>query len=333
MDFKIFEAGSDDNGRRLDRVIRKFLRVDSLAQVYKCLRNGLIKVNGKKQKQDYRVCSGDRISIAAILIEESKTSIKPNNHQAKPLDENLVLFRNQHLLFINKPYDLSVQQAESNQNALNLMVQDDYIFHHPVSESISFSTGPLHRLDRKTTGIICFSQSLEGARWFSDAIKSHEAKKTYLAVIQGRLAKSEQWSEFIEKNTDSSQNKVVKKGANFHTVSVSLEDKNGKLSLTDVEPLGYGTYKNTPVTLAKFVIHTGRTHQIRAVSSCHNHPLLGDTAYGGIKIKEDQDFYLHAWKLKLPENNLELPGELKCPVSDSFRKILLLSLINYNGEL
>ena len=70
----------------------------------------------------------------------------------------------------------------------------------------------------------------------------------------------------------------------------------------------YGKINNTEYTLAKIQIETGRTHQIRAQAAFHNFPLLGDTAYGGIKLNEKQDFFLHAIKLEFPTDNpLNLP--------------------------
>ncbi|MBQ8211585.1 MAG: hypothetical protein IJZ27_03530, partial [Treponema sp.] len=69
-------------------------------------------------------------------------------------------------------------------------------------------------------------------------------------------------------------------------------------------PIKYGSFKNIELTLVKIEINTGRTHQIRAQAALHNHPLLGDTAYNGIKIDQNQDFFLHAQTLILPKNNL-----------------------------
>jgi 23S rRNA pseudouridine955/2504/2580 synthase len=63
--------------------------------------------------------------------------------------------------------------------------------------SLSFKTGPLHRLDRKTTGLLAFSQNLQGAQWFSQKIKSHEIQKVYLALLEGNLCQNQIWEENI----------------------------------------------------------------------------------------------------------------------------------------
>ena len=55
MEFREFTAGKDDDGRRLDRILRIFLKDKSLGEIYSLLRKGLIKVNKKKAKPDLHV--------------------------------------------------------------------------------------------------------------------------------------------------------------------------------------------------------------------------------------------------------------------------------------
>ena len=63
MDFVDFTAGSDDNDRRLDKVIRIFASNLPLTEIYKAIRKGLIKVNDKKSSQSDHVKKGDKIII------------------------------------------------------------------------------------------------------------------------------------------------------------------------------------------------------------------------------------------------------------------------------
>ena len=115
------------------------------------------------------------------------------------------------------------------------------------------------------------------------------------------------WEDFIEKDENQ-------KSKNFHTVNASTnktESKNQKNAITIVEPIKYGSFKNIEITLVKIEIKTGRTHQIRAQAALHNHPLLGDTAYNGIKIDQNQDFFLHAQTLILPKTNDYLLKDIK----------------------
>ncbi|MBQ0052586.1 MAG: RluA family pseudouridine synthase [Treponema sp.] len=320
MNFTHFTAGKDDEGRRMDKLLRRFLTQESLSSLYKSLRKGLIKLNGKKCEGNSRVSEGDDIQIADFLLSLDEAGSK-KNVEAEPVCEDWVLFRSEDLLILNKPYDIPVQPG-SEEKALSEYVEADYEYFHQEKDSLSFKCGPLHRLDRKTTGIIVFSQSLKGAQWFSKSIHDHESKKTYLGLCQGNFSGSEDWIDNIEKNDDGKES--------FHKVSVG--EKSGKEAVTHATALAHGKYNGTEVTLVQYVIETGRTHQIRSQTSFHGHPLLGDVAYGGKKIDSKitgQDFFLHAWQLDFPSERMEgLPKKIVCGISTKFKKMLNDSLIN-----
>ena len=326
MEFIRFKTGKDDEGRRLDRIAKKLLSEENLSQLYKALRNGLIKVNEKKQKGEYRIQKGDEIKIASFLAENAVLADKKNQEKITPLPEEWIVLRTRELLFLNKPYDLPVQKSKAGERALNVLVQEDYDFQN-IRKSLSFRTGPLHRLDRRTTGLIAFSQNLEGAQAFSKAIQEHRIKKTYLAIVEGALEQTETWTEKIsrnEKDLDSSK---------FHTVSVNSDSKNSKESNTTAIPIAYGKYKGIQVSLVKFIISTGRTHQIRATSAYHSHPLLGDTVYGARQISEKQLLFLHSYSLEFQENLFSLSKKIVCPPGENFVSVLNSALINLPCEL
>ncbi len=328
MEFIHFSAGKDDNGRRLDKIVRNLLSEENLSGLYKAIRSGLIKVNGKKQKGEYRITSGDDICIADFLTLKSDFHKKEEKaNEASPLPVEWIIFKNQSLVFINKPYDLSVQKSHAGETSLNELVQKDYDFFNSKKTSLSFKTGPLHRLDKKTTGIIAFSQDLKGAQWFSQIVREHKIQKNYLALVEGTLEKPQLWTDKILREDESQKIKT------FHTVKVNSNDENSKESITQAIPLAHGTYLKKRVTLVKFNIKTGRTHQIRASSAFHGHPLLGDTAYGAEKINEKQTLFLHAWTLILPENSLGIPQKITCPPGENFVSILDTCLIKLPQEL
>ncbi|WP_147612478.1 RluA family pseudouridine synthase [Treponema pectinovorum] len=327
MDFVIFTAGKDDDNRRLDVLVRKFLKEESLAQLYKSIRNGFIKVNGQKKEGKYRVLEGDNISFASFLIKNQNAKEVEKHADAKDfptLDKKIIILRTDDFLFLNKPYDIPVQKANKNDLSLDSLVENERKITEEA-KSLAFKTGPLHRLDRLTTGLIAFSQSLQGARWFSAVMKDCLAKKTYFALVQGKMTKEYFWQDRI------SRQKITDKG--FHTVSVNSKIDEGKISYTKAKPLGTGSYKGLDVTLVKFEILTGRTHQIRATSSSHGYPLLADTAYGAKKIDSRQKLYLHSYSLDLPKNDFALPETIIAPLNEEFLKMVELSLINWNGKL
>lgn len=319
MDFTHVTAGQDDDGRRLDTIIRRYLPGQPLSRVYGALRKGLVCVDGRRRRQDFRVRAGSDIAIARVLLDEAKNAPKT---AAAPLPDDLVLFRNGDLLILNKPYDLPVQKARRDGRSLADMVQDDFAFRRDNGgNSLSFRCGPLHRLDRKTTGVIVFSQSLRGAQWFSQAVRAHTVQKKYLALVQNALDHAQTWKDDItEKDTLSRR---------FHTVSVGGD---GKHAQTTVAPLAAGMFRGMPVTLVECAITTGRKHQIRAQAAAHGFPLLGDTAYGG-GIAGTQDFFLHAHRLVIGENPLGVPPDIRASIPDNFAKMLRTCLIKSDARL
>lgn len=329
MDFTHFTAGKDDSERRLDRILRRFLNEENLSSIYKLLRKGLVKVNGKKADGNFRVSEGDDIQIADFLLSktqfEGENSDKTASHaKHSPLSKDIIIFKNESVLILNKPYDIPVQpSASSNGKSLAEIVQSDYELTHK-NTSLAFRTGPLHRLDRKTTGLIAFSQNLDGAKWFSEKIKSHEIQKVYLAILEGNLTQNAVWEDHIQKLEVSTKSNCTVPFAHdegFHTVSVNSSDE-GKFAHTEVFPLSHAHFYGKEVTLARILITTGRTHQIRSQCAYHGFPLLGDTAYGGTKIdskKFGQDFFLHAAELYFPKDNpIGLPEKLCAPVPEFF---------------
>jgi 23S rRNA pseudouridine955/2504/2580 synthase len=296
MNFRQFTAGPDDNGRRLDTVIRRLTQTGSLSNIYAAFRKGLIKVNGKKAAPETRVNSGDCLVLADFLVDGGLQSATdaPMHFSVIAEKEIEVIFLNDDLRIINKPYGVPVQSTTTSMGITDYCKQ----FSPPVS--LSFTPAPLHRLDKQTTGVLVCSASLEGARWFSTCLLNHKIQKRYIGLAEGLLDNPEDWEDLLDE--DGFPPKIAK---------------------TQVMPLSQGSYLGKPVTLAEYEIATGRKHQIRAQSVIHGHPLLGDTRYGGARIDEEQEFYLHAWKMGFPpERPSGMPGYITAPISAAYKKIL-----------
>ncbi len=303
MRFLQYETGTNDIDRRLDRVLRRFLPELGLSEMYKALRKGFIRINNKKTSQNYHIAEGDIIFIADFLTSKNSSTSAADTVQKNTLPLE-VLFKNDQILIINKPYDIPVQKARKGELSLDDTVRTRF---PPSENSLSFSPGPLHRLDKKTTGVLCFSQNLQGARIFGELLQSHQIQKKYLALLCGQVTEKHTWTDYIEKNTSSPDTQNSRKGtaSSFHTVSVTTDTTaSGKKSTTIVTPLVTGFFDDTPLTLAEITILTGRTHQIRSQCASHGYPLLGDTAYGGKSITAKQDFFLHSYSLTFPEGIL-----------------------------
>ncbi|MDR3283886.1 MAG: RluA family pseudouridine synthase [Treponema sp.] len=309
MIFRQFTAGPDDEGRRFDTVIRKLtqganLSGAGLSGIYSAIRKGVIKLNGKKAAPDARVHPGDYIETAEFLFSASE---EQNGTVAAIIPCQIeTLFENNTIQVLNKPYGVPVQGTKRESGIAGYCRQafEARRGTEGNTASLSFVPAPLHRLDRETTGVLVCSRSLEGARWFSAALRGHQVRKVYLGITEGTLAAPEVWIDCCD----------------------------GKSAKTSVIPLGHGMYQKICVTFAAFDIETGRKHQIRSHSSRHGFPLFGDTRYGGRAIHQAQGYYLHAWKLWFPSERPEgIPALVTAPVPVAFRIMLDKFLVNFEA--
>ena len=333
MEFIQIKVGNDDVGRRIDRVLRKLMPGIALGEIYKHLRKGTIKVNSKKAAQDYRINEDDVLFLAYFLETEIKNACTVQHadkaetlHTAhaklKPLKIETI-FQNEHIRVINKPFGIAVHKSNAKEISLTEIVAADYQALHQ-NESLSFTAGPLHRLDKNTSGIIVFSQSLKGAQWFSENMPSFT--KEYLGIVQGLIDEPQYWVDLID-------DRPKETGSAYTTVRISSA---GKESRTRCFPLARGSYKGSPVMLCRFCIETGRKHQIRAQSAFHGFPLLGDSAYNAMykkDVAQPKRFYLHAFRLKVPENPINMPQMLEASLPEDFVTFLSEIGINWSSAL
>jgi 23S rRNA pseudouridine955/2504/2580 synthase len=213
----------------------------------------------------------------------------------------LILWESEDYLVLNKPRGALVHGAESLDEYVKA-----YLF-EKTPPSLSFSPGPLHRLDRNTTGVLFFSKSITGARVFSEALRKRRVSKKYLALLEGKPSGAPVWRDTLSRIADG------------RTALIDRDAPEGKEAETEVRPLIFqGTY-----TLCLVTLHTGRTHQIRAQASAHGHPLAGDKKYGGKPFPGG--YVLHAAELALYEGEgpKERPALLvKAPLPPGVRENL-----------
>ena len=329
MEFRDFEAAFDDSGKRLDRILKALLAKDQQSKIDQVLRKNLIKVNGKKAKGSDRIQEKDIITIAAFLLENSSTSPleKSEENQKSKVPKDLpkieVVFKNEYLKIINKPYNVLCQSAKGSTFDLSTWAKEEFK-KEKKEDSLSFKTGALHRLDLYTTGLLVFSQNAKGASWFSSAIKEGLVRKTYLGIAEGNLQKEILWKDLLVKEDLPQFNFYKVKDAVFFKDSEVEKNNFPKVekARTIARPLAHGHYQGKDITLVEYKILTGKKHQIRFQSAKHSMPLLGDSAYGS-KIKMQVQYFLHAFCLTFPKDNpLNVPEKITVFPPDFFQKAI-----------
>ena len=140
-----------------------------------------------------------------------------------------------------------------------------------LKESTGREIYPVHRLDRETAGVMVFAFTPAAAADFSARIARGEIKKRYYAVTKSGLEpRSGEMTDLLFRDKTKNKTYVVKrerKGVRQAKLEYSLVSEKDGYALWDI------------------LLHTGRTHQIRAQFSSRGYPLAGDRRYGGEKAE------------------------------------------------
>ena len=319
-------AQEDDAGRRLDRILRKALPDYPLSAIHRILRKGRVLVNGKPGRGEDRISAG---ALIELTDKESKDTAGVNKGRAdflqqKNISKINIIWNEDGLLILNKPAGLSVHGGSGQEDNLDMRVKE--YCKRKLPPSLSFRPGPLHRLDKASSGIVVFALNLEAAKRFSALIKERKIRKQYLAVLEGELKQSESWKETLVRD-QKAQKTFVACGSG----------RNQKEALTFITPLARANYNGTAYTYARLEIKTGRTHQIRAQAAYHGHPLAGDRKYGGHPLPRPYTgFFLHARELEFPlEPNAEseIPLVIRAPLPKAFAEIVNKLFDNFEKRI
>ena len=109
-----------------------------------------------------------------------------------------VLYEDNHIIVVVKPVNvLSQGDATSDLDLLTMVksyVKEKY--HKKGNVYI----GLVHRLDRPVGGVMVFARSSKAASRLSDAIRTHQLKKRYLAIVHGKIESSGTFTDYLKKD-------------------------------------------------------------------------------------------------------------------------------------
>ena len=289
-EMKIFVVEEEDKGTRLDQYLVKQLDL-TRTRVQNLIKENNIKVNNEKTKVAYKIEPND--SVRVYITEVVEKDIEAEDIK---LD---IVYQDGDIAIINKYSGMVVHPAHGHYsgtlvNAILFQIKDLSGINGEMRPGI------VHRLDKDTSGLIIVAKNDKAHTKLTEMFKNKEIKKTYLAIVKGKVSKE---TGRIETNIGRDEKDRKK-------MSVSRDEKKGKLAIT--------TYKvidsNERYSLLDVNIETGRTHQIRVHMKHIGYPILGDIVYGRPDNKIMRQM-LHAYKLefKHPITSEEMVLEAQLP--------------------
>lgn len=206
-----------------------------------------------------------------------------------------IIYEDNHLLVVEKPVGIPVQEDKSKDIDMIKLLKDYRIKNE--NKSGDAYIGLVHRLDRPVGGIMVFAKTSKAASRLSEEIRNNTFHKTYLAVIKGTL-----------KNKENTLNDYLIKNEKENKSYVTSKDK-GKASSLKYKVIS----EKDNLSLVEINLITGRSHQIRVQFSSRNHPLVGDSKYGNNPNNIDIALFAQSITLVHPTTKETLTFTLKVP--------------------
>lgn len=277
----------NDADQRLDKFLSKKFKTMPKSLMYKYIRTKYIKRNGKKTTPEVFLSEGD---VLTFYIKDEFFEEKKSYEFLKASKRLDTLYEDENILLIDKKIGVIVHQDKDfDTDTLNLRVLR-YLYekgeYHP-EDSSSFTPALCNRIDRNTGGIVIAAKNAEALRVINQKIRDREIDKYYLCAVKGKPGKDH----------DILKDYLIK-DENSNTVMVLKEPKDGaKEIITEYTVLDV----KDGISLCEILLHTGRTHQIRAHMAHIGHPLLGDEKYGDRSLNRKYGInkqQLYSYKLR-----------------------------------
>ncbi len=257
------EVTLDAAGVRLDKFLGKALPEVPPSHVFRLIRKGEVRVNGKRAAGSLRLQAGDIVRVPPVRVQPPRASddATPPTRRGPPrLIEQVrsaVLHRDDALLVVDKPAGLAVHGGSGVSfgviEALRAAYPDDRL-------------ELVHRLDRDTSGCLLVARKPSVLRTLHALLREHAFEKRYLALVVGA------W-DLGKKRIDMPLRTDLRVGGE-RTVKAHAS---GKSAVSDFRPV---QFFGARASLLEVSIHTGRTHQIRVHAAYAGHPVAGDAKYG-----------------------------------------------------
>jgi 23S rRNA pseudouridine1911/1915/1917 synthase len=292
-----FTASAEDVGRRLDLYLASRLPDLSRTRIQELIDDGRVRVSERLAHRAQRVMAGDIIDIEVLP--------RPPLRAAPEEIAIDVLYEDEDVIAVNKPAGMVVHAGAG---ATRGTLVNALLHHFGTLSTVGGNLRPgiVHRLDRGTSGAMIIARNDVAHRVLGEQFRSRAVKKTYIALLHGRLAR----------DTGTIGRPITRDPQ--HRTRMTARLGHGRAAQTDWRVLlRLGSF-----TLVEAQPRTGRTHQIRAHFVAIGHPLIGDTLYGasrqvragGVSLKPLGRVFLHAARLSFAHPRTGASIEVRAPL-------------------
>ena len=290
MTVKKLTINHDNSERRIDNYLLSLYKNVPKSKIYNIIRKGEVRVNSKRIKPSYKLKIDDLVRIPPYLdgpLTHNKkiSSYLIEKHTTK------IIYEDNNYIVTNKNNDIAVHAG--SKNGIGLID----IFRLKFGNHIELC----HRLDKQTSGCLVLAKNKKSVKYFSNLLSTNDIKKSYIAILKGKL-----------KNKKIIENEIYKNN--------SLKLKKSKSIFKLVRQL-----KNTSIVSVD--LYTGRTHQIRIHASQIKHPILFDKKYGdeifnsSINLNFKKTMALHSKSITFKDQNSKII-KATATYPDEFKKLI-----------
>ncbi len=301
------QVDADRAGQRIDNFLTGQLKGVPRSMVYRLLRTGQVRINGKRAKPDARLAEGDEVRIPPVRLDEPGTPTRPPERLLAAL-EAAIVFEDARLLALNKPSGM----ASHGGSGISFGAIESLRALRP-DQTLEL----VHRLDRDTSGLLVVAKKRSALVELQALLREDHGAgltKRYLALLTGRRPDG-------TLTVDAPLHIGLRQGGERH-VQVHAQGKPSVSHFRVLERRGGHSY-------CEVRIETGRTHQIRVHAAHLGHPVAGDDKYGAEDVNRrlrDQvglkRLFLHAASLEFALDQGNAPYLLNAPLAPELAGVL-----------
>jgi len=305
---RLVRVPEDRDGQRLDNFLLLQLKGAPRSLVYKLVRSGQVRINGKRAKADSRLAGGDEVRIPPVRLEAPGEARTPPKGMLERLAASIV-FEDKAILALNKPSGIATHGG----SGISFGVIEALRALRP-NEPLEL----VHRLDRDTSGVLVLAKKRSALLELQALMRAGEddegPAKRYLALLVGRVPNG-------TLTVDAPLQKSVLQGGE-RMVRV---DPSGKPSTSHFKVLE----RRGGHSFCEVRIETGRTHQIRVHAAHLGHPVAGDEKYGDREANKRlaeqaglRRLFLHAASIEFALEGGAKPYLINAPLADELTAVL-----------